>query len=165
MSDYFRRLAETLAGVGGKTFGGRTFGGNTFGGQTFGGNTFGGNQFGASAPPVQGPVTVQAKPPPIPAFEMPGGMADKYMPIGGYQAPQAATMPPSQHVSAPPQIAQAPQAPMMGMGGDVPIGMEMQGMKAPQPMGRNELERDYFNQLAQNPNGFGKPDWLARWLG
>ena len=73
-------------------------------------------------------------------------------------------MPPPQHIAGPPPM-QPSQPGMMGMNGDMPMGMEMQGMKAPMPQGRNELERDFFNQLAQNPNGFGKPDWLARWLG
>lgn len=162
MSDFFRRLAEALAQGGGAQFGGKTFGGNTFGG-----NTYGGNQFGASAqPPVQGPVTVQAMPPALPSFEQPGGTADKYMPISGYgQRPtpmmvQAATMPPSQHVAGP-----APsQAPMMGFDPTPPASMEMQGMAAPMPTGRNELERDYYAQLAQNPNGFNK-GWLGRLFG
>lgn len=162
MSDFFRRLAEALAQGGGAQFGGKTFGGNTFGG-----NQFGGAQFGASAqPPVQGPVTVQATPPALPSFEQPGGTADKYMPMSGYgQRPtpmmvQAATMPPSQHVAGP-----APsQAPMMGFDQTPPASMEMQGMAAPMPTGRNELERDYYAQFAQNPNGFNK-GWLGRLFG
>ena len=118
----------------------------------------------AYAQPFQGPHNEPYKTAPLPAFQQPGDFSAQYMPPMGTPPVQAATMPP-QHVSAPPQIAQAPQAPMMGMGGDVPIGMEMQGMQTPMPTGGNELERDYFSQLAQNPNGFGKPDWLARWLG
>jgi hypothetical protein len=203
MSDYFRRLAETLAGYGGKTFGG-----NTFGGQTFGGNTFGGNTFGASAnPPQQPPVTVQAtlpQPPPaytqpfagphnapysLPQYQTPpfnpNGGATSYMPPMNLPNPNPVnpqTMPSVSSIdrqvaqaNPPPPVSQVPppqastmppsQPGMMGMNGDVPMGMEMQGMKAPQPQGRNELERDFFNQLAQNPHGFDKPGWLSRWLG
>lgn len=163
MSDFLKRLAEAIAGGGGATFGGKTYGG-----QTFGGNTFGGNQFGASAPPRQGPVTVQASLPQLPAYEAPGDFSNKHMPIGNYMPPQAAMMPPSQPR---PQMAPAPQAsqpPMMGFDPNPPMSMEMQGVNqfaAPHPTGRNELERDYYAQLAQNPNGFDKPDWLKRWLG
>jgi hypothetical protein len=156
-------LARILAGL--KPGGGATFGGNTFGGNTFGGNTFGGATFGASAqqPPVQPPVTVQASLPQLPDYEAPGSFSNKYMPPMQAPRPQAATMPPMQA----PQPAPMPQQSVMGMGFDPtpPVSMEMQGMKAPMPQGRNELERDYHSQLAQNPNGFGKPDWLARWLG
>lgn len=165
MSDFFRRLAETLAGSGGKTFGGNTFGGNTFGGNTYGGNTFGGNTFGASAapPPMQPPVTVQASLPQLPDYEAPGSFANRYMPPMN-RAPQASTMPPPQHIaSAPPPAPVYPQRSVMGF--EPPASMEMQGMAPPMPQGRNELERDYYNQLAQSPNGFGKPDWLSRLFG
>jgi hypothetical protein len=121
-------------------------------------------------PPFEqaGAFSNQVMPPlnPTPQMGMEGGMPPASMEMHGMQAPrpQAATMPPMQA----PQPAQMPQQQsVMGMGFDPtpPLSMEMQGMKAPMPQGRNELERDYYNQLAQNPNGFGKPDWLARWLG
>lgn len=47
------------------------------------------------------------------------------------------------------------------MGGNLPA-MTL-GQQAA-PAGRNELERDYYRQLAANPNGFDK-GWLARLLG
>lgn len=77
---------------------------------------------------------------------------------------QAATMPRPQMAPAP----QASQPPMMGFDPNPPMSMEMQGVNqfaAQHPTGRNELERDYYAQLAQNPNGFDKPDWLKRFFG
>ena len=160
MSDFFRRLAEALAQGGGAQFGGKTFGGNTFGG-----NTYGGNQFGASAqPPTQGPVTVQATPS-AQSFNPPNADVPPAVGAMDFQRAtpmmvQAARMPPPQHVAGP-----APsQAPMMGFDPTPPASMEMQGMAAPMPTGRNELERDYYAQLAQNPNGFNK-GWLGRLFG
>jgi len=102
----------------------------------------------------------------LPRDDRAGGQPLNPMQMGmGAPQVQAATMPPSQHVSGPPPMPHQSQAPMMGFDPTPPASMEMQGMQAPMPTGRNELERDYYNQLAQNPNGFGKPDWLSRWLG
>lgn len=105
--------------------------------------------------PDMGENSVNQHTNPIPDMPLPAAPA---MPSFGVQA---ATMPPQQPQ---PQPRPNPQASVMGFDSIPPVSMEMQGMAAPMPTGRNELERDYYAQLAQNPNGFNK-GWLGRLFG
>lgn len=128
--------------------------------------------------PVQGPqpvftphpqpTTVRATPPQLPQFEAPGSFSNQYMPLKPtpLMASAAAANPPRPQFA--PQRAAQPLPQAQAQFSAPPISMEMQGQApfAPQtPQGRNELERDYLRQFAENPNGFGTPDWLKRLFG
>ncbi len=114
----------------------------------------------AAQPPSQPPVWES-----LPPYQPPGSMANKYMPI----APPQQTMPP---VTA--QASPLPPTPMMAAAAPPNPGyimppqeqygpQEPYGPQAP-PMPRNELERDYYRQLAASPGGFDK-GWLGRVFG
>lgn len=121
--------------------------------------------YGRAAAPPTPPVTVQATPPQLPPFEQPGATASQYMPFytGPQQSPAAAPapapQPPTMTAIAPPTTPAA----MPDMPPPVQIGPQASLAQA-MPVGRNQLERDYYAQLAANPNGFDR-GWLGRLLG
>lgn len=160
MSDKPSLLARMLAG-------GHTFGGRTFGGNTFGGGTYGGNAYGASASPPTPPVSIAATPPALPPFQAPGTYAGQMMPplsAYGQGRPPAPPTPMMVAAAAQPPQPTGPDAPtsIPPLPPSVQIGAALGAQAAPGSMvGRNALERDYYQQLAQNPNGFDQ-GWLGR---
>lgn len=123
------------------------------------------------AAPTQGPVPkfLEAAMPPAPQQGPPPVFAR-----GGWGAPegyQNNSMPPMAPSVTPMMAAarQAPSAPPvmspMTQPDAPPVSMEMQGVPAfaqSAPTARNELERDYYRKLAQDP---GIASWLARNFG
>jgi hypothetical protein len=103
----------------------------------------------------------------LPPYQAPGAVADKYMPFT--PPPQPQQMPPVTVQASPlptPMMAAAAQQPQQAplMPPPEQYGpQEPYGPQAP-PMPRNELERDYFRQLTQNPGSFDK-GWLGRLFG
>lgn len=111
--------------------------------------------------------SVRSTPPPLPPYQQPGSMLP---PMGAYMQQQPQTQQPN---FAAPQPNFAASPPMgnpaipqtlppwnPAPGSMPPVTM---GQQAPM-MGRNELERDYYRQLAENPNGFGT-GWMGRQFG